>query len=50
MSRKKKLPSNYVVNRSELEKYLFFYNVQTEEELAELLQSEYNLILTVNKD
>ena len=40
---------DYVINRSELEKYLFYYNVQTEEDLAAKLLSDYNLTLIINE-
>lgn len=37
----------YVIKRAELEKYLFYYNVTTEDELYKLLAEDYGLTLII---
>lgn len=39
-----------ISSRAELEKYMFYYNCQTREELEELLLTEYNTIVKYNKN
>lgn len=43
----KKKAKEYIIPRFELEKYLFYYNVQSEEQLAELLLTQYQLVLII---
>lgn len=39
-----------ISSRAELEKYMFYYNCQTREELEELLLTEYNTIVKYSKN
>lgn len=41
---------DYIIPRSELEKYLFYYNVQDEEQLAELLRTQFQLVLIITEN
>lgn len=45
-----KKAKDYIIPRSELEKYLFYYNVQDEEQLAELLQTQFQLVLIITEN
>ena len=42
-----KKAKEYIIPRSELEKYLFYYNAQDEEQLAELLRAQFQLVLVI---
>ena len=45
-----KKAKEYIIPRSELEKYLFYYNVQDEEQLAGLLQDQFQLVLIITNN